>query len=336
LLDIPLAETLEGRILEAALDPSVTTRPIGTLADYEAIGERTPADPGAELPAEETLAKLRALGYVGSAAADPSHGSGPASGREGHQAVALNRYNRAIVLAEKGRWSEALRGFQELQADETDSLLAHLARHDPAAAVVPLESAVEMAPELPPPHALLGEAYLSVGRVTDAQRALESSLEIEPNQGRASLLLAGIVLGQGETARAAILLETALRLSERPRDLADACVGLAIVAEESGRFDEAAQHYRAALERVADYPRALERYANLELYRGRPERAADLLARLTRAVPNSPGAFNLYARALVSAGRAEEARDALARSLELAPDQPAVRESLREIERRAP
>jgi predicted AlkP superfamily phosphohydrolase/phosphomutase/tetratricopeptide (TPR) repeat protein len=341
LLDLPLAETLKGKPVEAAFTPELLAGSVPTVPDYEAVGERERAVAG-ELPAGEALEKLRALGYIGG-----SSGAGDTDDREprpgpmdGQSGVPLNRYNEGLILMNAGKSREALEVFTALQRDEPSFALGYLGNglvllreRRAAEAVTVLETAVRIDPRLAAAQAALGEAYLMADRREPARRALARSIEIDPSNGRTAFLLAQLHFERREFRRAGQLYESARSLAEKPRDRAGACVGLAVIAEEDRRLDDAEGLYEQALGIIPDFPPALERYANLQLYRQRPERAVELLGRLVAARPDSPQAFALYGRALSFAGKDRRAREALEKSLALNPQQPDVRAMLDKLVR---
>jgi Tfp pilus assembly protein PilF len=350
-LGLPLSGTLAGKPLEAAFTQDILARSAPNVADYEAAGERE--RPGAaQIPSDDQIAKLRALGYIGAPSGAGDGGAGtrpsgslarprgedPAGG--GQRELPLNRYNEGLLLLGAGKKEEALRAFKDLQREEPGFPLgylgegmARLGEGNGAAAIPPLRRAIAISPQVSAFHASLGEALLMTGERDEARRELERALELEPRQGRAALLLGQSLLAGGELRRSRELLGTARQSSTIPAERAAASVALAILAEQERRLDGAEQEYRRALEEVPDFAPALERYANLELFRGRPERAVEMLSRLVRLHADSATALTLYGRALSFAGRKDEARAALRRSLALDPAQQEARSLLAELDK---
>ncbi|MBZ5640560.1 MAG: alkaline phosphatase family protein [Acidobacteriia bacterium] len=329
LVGIPLARTLKGKPVEAALAPDLLTEPARTIADYESAGERERPAP-AEIAPDDQMAKLRALGYIGGS---PGEHLRPAA--DGQAAVPLNRYNEGVVLLDSGRRREALDVFLALERDAAGFSLGYLGEGlvriqegNPGAAIPALESAVKLDSTVHDAHAALGEAYLSAGRRDDGIRSLRRALAIDPANGRTSLLLAEALLERRDVDEAGRLFAVARKLSDKPEDRAGGCVGLAILAEERKRFDEATSLYQEALALAPGFPSALERFANLDLFLGRPEPAVELLAKLVDRAGGSPRALALYGKALIFAGRSGEARPVLEKALALDPHQREARELL--------
>ncbi len=340
LAGLPLAETLEGRPVDAALTPDLLAKAVRTVPDYEAAGRREMPAATAEEGADEQMAKLRALGYVGgSPGEDASKAVGGAA--SGQEAVPLNRYNEAVILLNHGKREDALREFRELQRVAPSfplgflgEGLVRLQEGNPVAAIPPLEKAVALDSRVGEAYADLGEAYLGAGRKEDGIRALSHALSLDPASGRTALVLAEAQLDRRNLAEAKRLFGVARKFAESPRDRASGCVGLAILAEQDRRFDEADSLYREALADLPDLPVALERWANLDLYLGHADRAVDLLARLVAKTNSHPRSLMLYGKALVYAGRKREAREVLERSLALDPRQTEARQLLEGLDRK--
>lgn len=315
-LGIPLAETLKGRPVDAAFTSEILARGIGTVPDYESAGQRV-RDEGAEAPADDSLAKLRALGYIG-----PAPPSLPATdaGNEvsGQGGVPLNRYNEGLILLRAGKREEARQIFVALQRDEPafplgflGEGLVHLESGEATRAVGPFEQALRVDPRLGAALGYLGEAYLRAGREEEALRTLKKAVEFDRSNPWPALLASDALMALRRLAEAKPLL-TAAKERSQPQTVtrARACVGLAIVAEEEGQLGVADAQYDQALREVADFPPALERWANLQMYRKRPEAAVRLLERLVKTTGGSTRSVALLDRALVAAGRSEEARQA--------------------------
>jgi tetratricopeptide (TPR) repeat protein len=335
LAGLPLAENLVGRSIDAAFAPGALAEPIRTVPDYETGGERAKGEAGAAPGEEETIAKLRALGYVGGSSGAPSASGGPT---EGQAAVPLNRYNMALILAARGKRDEALRVIRDLQRDVPTFTLAWLGeglilmqmeRH--AEALAPLERAVRIAPDLVSANAYLGEAYFQTGPPEKAIAVLERTLALDPSQARSALLLAQRLLRERRTDEAAKWFRVAFDLGEVPADRARASVGLAIVAEENRDLAAAERGYVRALEIDPRLPWALERFGNLRLFQDRPGEAAELFSRLVEASEGSASSRTLHAKALAMAGRRDEARAELERALAVDPTRADARAMLRQL-----
>src|SRR5260221_5842660 len=73
---------------------------------------------------------------------------------------------------------------------------------EPAAAVTPLQRAVELLPAQSRPRMLLGQAYEKSGDLKNAASAYESALALDPNDSETSLHLAQLYLRQNRAADA--------------------------------------------------------------------------------------------------------------------------------------
>jgi predicted AlkP superfamily phosphohydrolase/phosphomutase/tetratricopeptide (TPR) repeat protein len=309
-LGAPLAENLRGKTVDEAFTPEILARAVRTVEDY-GPPEATTDTADLELPSEEVIAKLQALGYVGSPGASPQVEIGAAE--EGQSSIPLNRFNLGVVLLNDGSREQALELFRSLQRERPEFALGFYgeglvliqgSRFEEAARV--LERAVALGAEFPAIHAALGEAYLGLNRVEEAAAALRRALDLDAGDGRTALLLGQLEIGSRDLERAAAHFATASRLAESPMDRAAAHVGLAIVAEERQDLEEAAEQYERALRTLPGFPRALERYGNLELYRNRLDHALELFSRLVEVTDESEQSLALYGRALQIAGREAE------------------------------
>ncbi len=337
-LGVPLALNLEGRPVDAAYTAELLAHPLRSVDDYEALGRRERLD-DVDLPGDEVLAKLRALGYIGGSDerdVGMTVGQGVAEGQAG---LPLNRYNLGMVLLNDGRREEALEVFRALQSEAPQFPLGFLGegmvriqQGEFSAAARTLERAATSGSEFPAVHAALGEAYRGLGRNDEAIRAFRRALELDGSNGRTALLLGRIELQEQQFDRAAPLLEKARRFSDSAVDRAGACVGLAVVAEENRDLEAADRLYREALHHRPDFPRALERFGNLELFRNRFDHGAELLGRLVEVTHEDGRAMALYGRALILAGRPDEARKILQRALTGAQPPAEVRELLESLE----
>ncbi len=337
-LGVPLALNLEGRPVDAAYTAELLAHPLRSVDDYEAMGRRERAE-DVELPGDEVMAKLRALGYIGGSdgTGDGSPAVGTAS--DGQSGLPLNRYNLGVVLLNDGQRDEALEVFRALQTEAPQFPLGFLGeglvriqRREFAKAAATLEHAVSTGSEFPAVHAALGEAYRGLERNDEAIRSFRRALELDGSDGRTALLLGRVELQRQQFDRAEPLLEKARRFSDSSVDRAGACVGLAVVAEEKRDLDGADRLYREALQHQPDFPRALERFGNLELFRSRFEHGAELLGRLVEVTGEDGRAMALYGRALILAGRRDEARQVLRRALTEGKAPPEVRELLESLE----
>ncbi|HEX5042008.1 MAG TPA: alkaline phosphatase family protein [Candidatus Polarisedimenticolaceae bacterium] len=336
LLELPLAATLRGRPVDAAFTSEVLNVAVRSVPDYEMAGARAKgAGAGSEADASEHLAKLRALGYVGSG---EGPGSAPAGVSGGQAGVPLNRYNEAMVLLQANKSEEALAVLHALQKDAPGFPLGwygegmvHLARNEPAAAIPPLQHAVGSEPRLAPAHALLGEALARVGRSDEALRATKEAARLEPGNAKPALLAGSLLLARQKIDEAEPYFAGALKAAPvGSAEQARALVGLGVIAHGRKRPQDAFARFQEALAVSPEQPGALEGLAVLALERGESGEALQLSERLVRATREDPRALTLQARALIAAGREQDAVAVLRRALAIRPD-PEARKLLSQL-----
>ncbi len=244
---------------------------------------------------EETLARLAALGYLGSGLAggelsdevDPSRPDPPA------MMEVFNLHNEGQGLGEAGR-------------------------HELAIPV--LERAREMDPGNPSVLMALALSQISMGEPERGRETLARLLEVSPEDVRSHLLLASYHRSLGELEEASVLTERAVELD--PEDLATRLL-LAHLLEDAGRPADAEAAYRALLEREDDHVMALNGLATLLYRRGDADGAVRLL---TTALERQP----FYAPACLNLGVIEHDRGSYERSLRLAERALALRPGYRQ------
>ncbi len=231
-------------------------------------------DAPAPVDAEEA-ARLAALGYLGSVAAEPS---GPRRDPKQHVRK-LESVGRAHELTQEGRLLEAvelcreiLREYPELVDVHTQlaATLRHLGRHDESLAAY--REAIRLAPAMRDSLAVeIGKLELDRGRLEQAELNARQALAAYPLE--AQLLFAGVELARGDLTAAESAARQAVGEASNPR-LA-ALVFLARVLVEERRLPEALAAVENAAARIAaGDARPLP---TLEATRG------DVLARLGRA-----------------------------------------------------
>lgn len=291
----------------------------------------------ATAPDAETVAKLRALGYL----------SVPAQKRSGEYTAAddpknlidvSNAYEEAIDLLRQGRASDAIAVYEDIVRRQPRSSHAYQglanALHQtgrPGEAVAVLEAAVrnglsnvailgmlgaylldvgdleksvgllealiESEPEYAEGHNYLGIAYGRLGRFDDSRRELERVLELDPSSASAYNNLASNALAQGRLEQAVGYLNRALGLD--PGD-ATALNGLGFAHARLGEMPEAIDFWRRAVERDPMQFDALFNLA-LALSERSPREALPYLDRFAReAPPQRYRADIAKARALLS------------------------------------
>ncbi len=232
----------------------------------------------------ETLARLAALGYLG---------SGLSGGGELSDEIDPARADPLAMM-------EVFNLHNEGQG------LGDAGRHELAIPV--LERARALDPGNPAVLMALAHSQLRIGEPELGRETLARLLEVSPEDLRTHLLLASYHHERGELEEAAALTERAVELD--PGDLATRLM-LAHLLEDTGRADDAEAAYRAILEREDDHVPALNGLATLRYRRGDAEGAVELL---DAALERQP----FYAPACLNLGVIEHDRGNHERSLRLA------------------
>jgi len=206
----------------------------------------------------------------------------------------------------------------------------------PGAAVPLMERAVALASETPDaPRLRLGEMYLELGRIAEADRRFEELLRTQPNHAVAGLGLARVRKQQGRlaecsnlvarclasshTAREALTLLAALKLSVGDRE------GAATAARQSRGMPPDAPWpdpwWRETLEwRVGRKARLADASAQLDA--GEIHQAVDALRNVCRDYPQDEEAWYLLGWGLNQQQKFSEAESALREHLRLSPESP--------------
>ena len=217
----------------------------------------------------ETLAKLRALGYVGAAAADKEPPPGLADPKDRIQA--WNRLGEAEAFFKREQYLQAIERYDGVLLDDPRNAFA-LARS--------------------------GDAFLALDQTEEAIARLKKAARINPDHGEIRLSLARAFTRAGQPTEAAEQWMELVRLfplqAESWRNLADN-LGLA------GRPQQAAEAFRQALALEPEHADTLIRLAFAEFAGGRVEEtithlkaAAALLGE--HAFPHSGALGLLYLR----------------------------------------
>ncbi len=294
-----------------------------TLGEIEAL----PAAGAAAMDDPETLAALRALGYVGSGSADGIPPAG-ASGRDladpkdrtelreilttadellrrGEFRAALERFESALAAEPENRFAVARSGEALLRAGDLERALARLRK------------AAELSPERPEVHTLLAEALTRSGAYEAAIGEWREVVRLRPGEVRAWSRL-GATLGMAGRAEEAV---TAMaRAAELAPGDPDPLTRLAFAEHGAGRIADAARHLEEAAELVGEARFFHSGALGLLLLRlGEREKARGYLAR-SRPEEGDFAAARLELAILeLEAGEPESARRALGEALAAAP-----------------
>ena len=302
----------------------------------------------------ETLQRLAALGYVGSAPpaapgavlADPKDKIGlvrrlgqakeAAKGEDIEEAVGLVRgvlaEDPGIVdahvslggwLRKLDRQEEAVTAYRAalaLQPDnegalaELASVYRALGRND--AAVEGYRTALRLQPRQPQLWYQLATLFLDLDRPAEAEATFRSALEHNPKMGAAYNSLSAIAFQRGELERAEELVRRGLRMEPEVRG---GRYNLARILEARGDAGGAEGLYREELRTYADHGRARFNLAQLRRERGDGEGYLSELRECTEKAPEFGPCFLFLAREELRAGRLEAAASLARRGLEADP-----------------
>jgi len=213
-----------------------------------------PAAAAAPVADADALARLRALGYAGSAAAaaePPARGlRDPKDGRELRDLL-----TEADGLLRRGDHRAAVTRFDAVLARDPGnrfaiqrSGVALLGQGDLRAALPRLERAVELDPRQPEARSALAEALGRAGRHAAAVAQWQEAVRLQPGRAEAWASLGSALGRSGKPEEAVKALARAVELEPRnPRLLAR----LAFAEHGDGRLDAAARHLREAAEASA-------------------------------------------------------------------------------------
>lgn len=232
--------------------------------------------------------------------------------------------NRAQILAETGRFDEAMRDLKRALMLEPrfhaalchlGSLLRRQGRHEEALAA--FRRALAIDPRLPDAHVGLGNVLRERGDPAGARSAYDAALAIDPAHASARYNLGALLLDQGDPATAE---REFVRALEREPRHHFALNNLGVALREQGRAAEARQCFEHAL---AIDPRNAEALNNLGLVLQQEERYEEAIARYREALelrPGFAGAVLNWGNALKDRGDLEGAAAVYARALAMRPD----------------
>ena len=185
-------------------------------------------------------------------------------------------------------------------------------------AIVLIDKAVELSPQVADYHANRGIVLQRLGRLEEAEAAQRRALERDPGHVGAHFNLGLVLAAQVRLAEASFHYAEAARLSP---GLADAHLNLGAALQGLGRAEEALEAHAKAAELLPGDPRPWTNRAVSLRHLGRMAEAADAL-RMAAALggsTNDPATLSALAAALHAAGRMEEAAERYADTLRIDP-----------------
>jgi choline-sulfatase len=282
----------------AAREPGEVTRLQARLEEAGAASVAlAPGDAANAGLSDESLMRLRALGYVGASGARrrPAWGEGPDPRR---------------MLAFFDAIDTAQQSMMEGKSDEAVAQLERLVRDGP-----PSVAALN----------LLGQERMARGETDAALKVLVAARSLDPGDYEIRRRLAEALYAKGDFQGALAEGLAAVRLNDRNAEGRSIC-GAALA--RLGRHDEAIAMFREA---IAGRPRDPALHFNLGLALERAGRRADAESEYQRAVDLDPGAVGArvaLAKALLGRGDVAGALGQATAAGRIAPDAPDVLEQL--------
>jgi Flp pilus assembly protein TadD len=199
-----------------------------------------------------------------------------------------------------------------------------LLAEEPAAAVAPLERAVELRPTESRPRTLLGLAYEKAGDLKNAAQAYEGALALDPKDAETSLHLAQLYLRENRAADA----ENKFRavLANEPQSQ-PALLGLAATLA-AGKKPEAVAAYREYLKGFPADSAAREHLVHLLIANEKYDEALTEMEKAQNGGAPSIDALKLRADILIGQKKWPEAVTALKQASALAPNDAPLRGGL--------
>ena len=291
-----------------------------------------PADAAAPQDAG-VMARMAALGYIGSSAAREGAKSGADPKDKVADWQAFQRGTRdATRLFGESRFDEALPILKRLAGGETvsfevESLLGQtlIRKGRPAEAIPHLENARKLLPDAAPTYVELARALRETGQLEQADRAIDQGLERHPEH-------AALHRARGLVAYQRRDLAVAATSLERARDLVpdnpQIRLMLSAVYRDRGEVELAVRELRAAVTARPTFSDGWNALGILLAQAGDVGGSVRALERGRQANPRDPDILFNLARAYTSTGRANEAVPLLEAVAQSAPGYPGVTEAL--------
>lgn len=321
-------EPQRGAQLRQTLERLIASERVGT----------TPS--GRSVPDQETLERIRSLGYVG---------SGPVTGAFDFEATRPDAKDRlelhtafgaAIRLVARSDWDRARTACEEILRAHPEMSEVHVLLGQIAAAQRSFPEAIRqyelalqtddaggesgglrLTPDRPRIHLSLGNALAEVGRKDEAIAHYRAALKLQSDFAEAHLNL-GITLG--ERGRIAEAEQEFHALLAQVPEHAEAHYNLGLALLQQQRTDAAVHEFSEALRIRPGFAPARVKLGDVELALGRPDAAARNYAEALRHPPVPAEAWYKLPRALVAAGRLAEGVDAYRKAVIALPDEPVV------------
>jgi tetratricopeptide (TPR) repeat protein len=247
----------------------------------------------------EVLAGLAALGYV--AVAEPNEGSREAGPDPKDRLEEYHHYDRAIMLAQTGRFAEGVDEFQKILKEDPQNVLAHY---------------------------YLAVSYFYLRRLDEAAGELEATLALAPCFTRADELLGTIGIEKKDYGSARAHLEHLLTFA--PEDFG-AHYNLGMLAELDGRWEDALRHLRAAVEADPESAQAHNELGSVYFDHQQIDQARREFAQAVHLNPKSARAHYNLGIVLLKLQRVEDAASEFRQAIAADPQDQEARRALKMI-----
>ena len=179
----------------------------------------------------------------------------------------LESYGMSLFRA--GRFADAMAPLERLRSEYPDHMPLHalqalsrcaLKGNDHKAALVYLQQITRQDSQDVQAWLMMAQCHVSLGRISDAQRAAERAAELDAENNIAQTTLAYILIDQKRWSQARRVLATAFE--NDPDDVVTLCL-LGQVMEANGAPERAVQYYKRAIIAAPNDPLAVHSYENL-------------------------------------------------------------------------
>jgi predicted Zn-dependent protease len=210
---------------------------------------------------------------------------------------------------------KAVEAYENAIKFDVNDAAAHLAlgklyldRNNLDSALLELNAALKLAPDLAGLHANLGRAWRAAGDPAKAIAILKQGVEKNPSDQDARYVLGQTLLLLGRTDEGRREMDEYRRLDERISQT-NSLFESAVQHAQAGELDRAEDLLNETLRLAPQYAPALRVLGAVLLNRGNPQRALDMLQKALAANPLSPETYFDMARAYLRTGKLREALD---------------------------
>jgi arylsulfatase A-like enzyme/Flp pilus assembly protein TadD len=239
---------------------------------------------------DETLRRLRALGYVGSTTR-PDRRPARSDLPDPKEKIQLfNQIWRAQGMTSDGNYRESIKILSSVLTEDPKIYIAHsiqainyLQIEDPAGAISHLREAANLRPEDAGSHFYLAMAYSTLGDLPKAIIEFEITLELDPSNEAALTNLGTLYVRQGHFEKAATIFNR--QIETNPRDIA-ALVNLGVVYLMQQEPEHALRSFQSAVAVNPNLPEVHNNIGLIYLNRQQFDRAVESFQEALRLRPD--------------------------------------------------